>query len=370
MAITFLKSIPARLLKIFQHPDPAGRTPSKIKSFRENQEKEAAFDSVHRGIKQIPVSQIVGSVGRYNDFDNQFRLKPHMPHDRLDRIKQRMKDGKSLPPVKLYQIKHEYYVLDGNHRVAAAKELGRFDIDSRIIELLPTSDTKENVIYREKVSFMDQTGIESAIEFTEMGQYHYLLEQIKKHRKFLGRETGQPMTLKHAADDWLKTIYRPLKTIIKNGNLIQSFPNRTQADLYVYISFHLWEKGAARKYGIGVADLIPKNMEDFRKKMADKKEREYPEMQREISAFILINVITGKETRIIDKLFALEEVQELHSIHGNVDIIIKIVLKRDLLSSDSEIIAQFVDSQIRRISGIASTQTLIPGISKIKNRNS
>jgi uncharacterized ParB-like nuclease family protein len=61
-----------------------------------------------------------------------------------------MRQGKSLPPVKLYQIKDEYYVLDGNHRIAAAKEFGRSEIMAKIVEFIPSSNTLENIIYREK----------------------------------------------------------------------------------------------------------------------------------------------------------------------------------------------------------------------------
>ena len=120
---------------------------------------------------------------------------------------------------------------------------------------------------------------------------------------------------------------------------------------------------------MGINELVPENMEDFRKKMAKLKTSEYPEMQRGITAFVLINVKASKDLRIVEKLFAFEEVQEIHSVHGDVDIIAKIVLKRDLLYPDSEIISQFIQEKIRRIPGIISTQTLIPGFSKIK-RNS
>ncbi len=366
MAITFLKSIWDRLTQNTRTQEKSKNHEPEIKSFKENQEKEEAFDKINRGIKQISLERIVGSVGRYHDFDSTFRLKQHLPHDRLNKIKQAMKDGKSLPPIKLYQIKNEYYVLDGNHRVSAAKELGRHDIDARIVELLPSANTLENMIYREKVDFSDKTGLPYSIELTEVGQYQYLISQITQHKRVLAKETGNTVSLTKAALDWHKTIYHPLTIIIMKGNLIQSFPGRTIADLYIYISFHQWEKRASRKYGIGIDRLIPKNMEEFRKKMSTKKEAEYPDMQREIIAFILVNVKAGRETRIIDKLFSLEEVRELHSIHGNIDIIVKIVLKRDLLASDSEIIAHFVDRYVRRISGIASTQTLIPGYSKIK----
>jgi DNA-binding Lrp family transcriptional regulator len=82
-------------------------------------------------------------------------------------------------------------------------------------------------------------------------------------------------------------------------------------------------------------------MEEFRKKMAQLKESEYPEMLREITAFVLINASAKKEIRLVDKLFKLEEVQEVHSVHGSVDVIAKIILKRDLVSSDAETIGDF-----------------------------
>jgi hypothetical protein len=50
-----------------------------------------------------------------------------------------------------------------------------------------------------------------------------------------------------------------------------------------------------------------------------------------------------------------------------VDVLIKIVLTRDLVSSDAEMIGRFVHNQGRQIPGVISTQTLIPSISKIKS---
>ena len=73
-----------------------------------------------------------------------------------------------------------------------------------------------------------------------------------------------------------------------------------------------------------------------------------------------------KEEKIIERLYALKEVKEVHSVHGEVDILLKIVLTRDLVSSDAEIIGSFVHNRIRQIPGVVSTQTLIPGFSKIK----
>ena len=368
MAIRFLKSI----FRKKPSADKSGYLPSKrpgrTKSFRECQINEGAFDTINRGNCTVPLAQITGSVGRYQDFDNHFRIKKHIPSERLENIKTTMRSGRRLPPVKLYQIKDEYYVLDGNHRVSAAKEFGHDTIPADIVEFIPSKNTLENVLYRQRSLFHENTGLSQTIDLTELGQYDYLNEQIKQHQDYLWRITGNKGSIKDAAQDWYKTIYTPLIAIIEKERLIQHFQNRTLSDLYAYISFYQWEKNLSRKYGIGIDKLIPKNMEAFRKKMADMKDREYPDMRQEITAFVLIIVKAKSEYRIIDKLFIHKEVKELHSVHGDVDIIAKIVLSRDLLSSDAEIIGQFAHDHIRGITGVSSTQTLIPGYSKIKPR--
>jgi hypothetical protein len=346
-----------------------GRLKNKrVKSFRENQSMEAAFDARDRGRCQVPLDQIVGSVGRYKDFDNQFKPRQHVPPERLQIIKDLIRQGKPLPPVKLYQIKDQYFVLDGNHRIAAAKEFGWTSIDAHILEFIPSKNTLENILYREKAEFEDKTRLPETIKLTEIGKYPYLLKQITEHKAFLERESRQPVQLTNAAHDWFQTIYRPLAAIIKRGGLIESFPDRTLADLYTYIAFHQWEIGRKRKYGIGIDRLIPKDMEEFRNKMSDKMENEYPEMRRDITTYVLMNIEGKSELKIVEKLFTLREVREIHTVHGAFDVIAKIVLSRDLLSSDAEIIGQFVRDNIRKVPGVKSTQTLIPAYSKEKQR--
>jgi len=368
MAITFLKSILIKVRNKLVNVWHARTRDQLVKSFKEDQEKEEAFDHKDRGVCSVLVKQIVGSVGRYHDFDNEFRLMQHMPSDRLQGIKQAMKNGKRLPPVKLYQIKDEYYVLDGNHRIAAAKEIGRHEIDAKIVEFIPSKDTLENVLYREKSEFNETTRLPYAIDLTECCQYTHLIKQISKHQEFLKHETKKPVSFESASKDWYKTIYRPLNDIIDQGRLIEAFPGRTVADLYTYISIHQWDNRRTRNYGGAIDRLISYNMEEFRKKMSNMKEIEYPEMQREITAFILINVKAKSEYKIMDKLFSLKEVQEVHSVHGEIDFLVKFRLIRDLVSSDAEIIGQFVHNKVRSISGVISTVTLIPGVSKMKEK--
>ncbi len=342
-------------------------TTDHVSSFHEQQKKEDDVKFIDHGLKTVDLEKIIGSVGKYYDFDSRFRPKRHMSGKRFTDIKQAMREGKPLPPVNLYQIREDYYVLDGNHRVAAAKELGQFEIQAKVIELLSAKKTLENLLYIERTKFYEKTGLPENINLTEVGKYNFLEKQIQKHQNHLTHISGNETTFTKAAEDWYNTIYTPLATIIKNGDLIKYFPKRSVADLYTYIAYHHWDRSSTRRYGIGIDRLIPRSMEAFRTEMLEKNAPDYPEMKRTITAFIMINLNTSTEMKVINKLFSLDEVQEVHSVHGTIDILVKIVLKRDFLASDAEIIAEFVDQRIRRISGINRTQTVIPGISMVKN---
>ena len=336
-------------------------------NFNIRQEKEEAYEAVERGTLMVPLEKITGSVGRYHDFDNQFRTHSSNRDERLKAIMDAMREGKDMPPIALYQIKEDFFILDGHHRFRAAVELGRSHIRSRIVELLPSKNTLENNLYIEKVHFRDKAGLTDSIDLTEPGQLPHLEWQVREHRKFLKNEKNQEITFKQAAADWYRTIYRPLATLIENSKLVNAFPGRTVDDLYLYISVHQWEIGSKRTYGIGVDKLIPTDMEAFRQKMAEHNEHEYPEMKREITVFILLNVDGKYEQQIFDKLLALDEVREVHSVHGSIDMIAKITLMRDLLSSDAEILSNFIQYTIRQWKGVVSTQTLIPGMSRTKD---
>jgi uncharacterized ParB-like nuclease family protein len=369
MVSLFSKYNPVKIIsKLFRMPDNEADE-SSSHSFNFRQESEEAYESVKRGTSMVPLDKIVGSVGRYHDFDNQFRTGGGKRDARLQGIIEAMKAGKAMPPISLYQIKDDYFILDGHHRYKAAQEIGLTEICSRIVELLPSKATLENRLYLEKTEFRDKSHLVNSIDLTELGQYGALERQIKEHREFLQQESGRDVSYTEASSDWYSTIYQPLVAIIREKGLVSAFPGRTVDDLYLYISVHQWEMGKNRKYGIGVDQLIPKDMEMFRKEMARYKQQKYPDMHPEMTVFILLNVDGKHEQRIFDKLLALDEVREVHSVHGSIDIIVKVTLVRDLLSSDAELLSQFILTTIRKWTGVISTQTLIPGLSKIKDTN-
>jgi hypothetical protein len=365
MVTIFSKYKPLKALKNLVTGEKETETENPC-NFNVRQEKEEAYEAVERGTLMVPVEKIVGSVGRYHDFDNQFKTQHSSKDERLQGILKAMRGGKNLPPIALYQIKEDFFILDGHHRFKAARELRYTHIRSRIVELLPSKNTFENNLYNEKIQFREKSKLKNDLNLTEPEQFKHLEWQIEEHQKYLSGKKKQQISFEQAAEDWYKTIYTPLYAFIENSQLVKSFPRRTVDDLYLYISVHQWEKGKRRKYGIEIDKLIPTDMEAFRDKMAERKEQEYPEMKREITIFVLINIEGKYEQQLMDKLLALDEVQEVHAIHGSIDLLVKITLMRDILSSDAELISQFIQSTIRQWKGIVSSQTLIPGISRVK----
>ncbi len=345
----------------------SARPAEYLKSFREKQETEQAYDARSLGVKSVSLDRIVGSVGRYHDFDGEFRPRSPARSERLEEIREAMKSGKNTPPVSLYQIKDDYYIMDGNHRVAAAKSLGRDEIQARILEFLPSTDTLENLLYREKSQFVETSGLTAPIILTEVGQYRYLLQQIEKHRAALSRVSGTETTAEAAAQDWYRTIYQPMVAMIEKADLLRAFPGRTLGDLYTYISWCQWEQGKKREYGTDLDAIIPKSMEAFRARILETEGSSLPEMKRSITAFVLINVQAGTEYQVIDRIFELNEVREVYDVPGDFDLLVKIEIERDWLSSDSEVLGWYLYSHIRQLEGVVRTKTLLPTRSRIKS---
>jgi hypothetical protein len=91
----------------------------------------------------------VGSVGRTQTLRSDFFYKHgRVITARFQRIGKAMREGKTLPPLELYKVKHErsetaeaadcqvseYFVVDGHHRVAMARKLGQDFLDAHVVE--------------------------------------------------------------------------------------------------------------------------------------------------------------------------------------------------------------------------------------------
>ncbi|MGB7117328.1 MAG: hypothetical protein WBD56_14385, partial [Anaerolineales bacterium] len=70
------------------------------------------------GLKQVPIQNIVGSFGRYQDFDRAFLPTQKRTKARWVSINKAHYKQIFLPPVDLFKIGEIFFVKDGNHRVS------------------------------------------------------------------------------------------------------------------------------------------------------------------------------------------------------------------------------------------------------------
>ncbi len=92
------------------------------------------------GVCSINITDIVGSVGRAEELDANFRFKNQGWTDRHQRIEQRVRQGQPMDPIKVFKVQSdrqaEYYVVDGHHRVAVAKRSGFFSMNADVTEVV------------------------------------------------------------------------------------------------------------------------------------------------------------------------------------------------------------------------------------------
>jgi hypothetical protein len=88
------------------------------------------------GEQLVPIASIVGSVdGASQLFDRNFRPVSDRARARLGSVLVAMREGEPLPPIEVWAWRGEYYVLDGHHRVAAARALGSDYISAHVMEV-------------------------------------------------------------------------------------------------------------------------------------------------------------------------------------------------------------------------------------------
>jgi hypothetical protein len=116
------------LLSRFRKPSPAAPC------WRDLELSARLLDRRYRGREEVALSTIVGSVGRSPDFDANFQPRAGCVRDRWEAVAAAMLAGETLPAVQLYKVGESYFVLDGNHRVSAAKLLGMHYIDAEVVE--------------------------------------------------------------------------------------------------------------------------------------------------------------------------------------------------------------------------------------------
>src|SRR4030043_162089 len=108
---------------------------TELLSFDEVRQKLKAQVSPKKVLKEIPISAIIGSVNRYQDFSRDFLPGKNINEQRWANVELANSSFQGLPPIEVYQIGEAYFVSDGNHRVSVAKQIGTAQIQAYVTEV-------------------------------------------------------------------------------------------------------------------------------------------------------------------------------------------------------------------------------------------
>jgi hypothetical protein len=234
----------------------------RLLSFNDVKDILQPTNQVYKGAQTVPIKLIIGSEGRYRDFNKYFLPKSEHLRSRWERIDEAHIKDITLPPIQLYEIGGVYFVRDGNHRVSVARMQNVEYIDAEVISLAteisitPSMTIEaltealiayEKKIFYEKTKFGELTGC-GDLDFTTPGRYDVIYNHILVHKYFLNQKITEEIPFSKALVSWYNKVYCPVIDIIKEQRLPLHFPGRSPSDLYVWIVKH-WDF-LKRKYGV------------------------------------------------------------------------------------------------------------------------
>lgn len=223
------------------------REPNTLLSYADVRDRVTMEGESYRGMQEVPVDQIVGSVDRFRDFDRRFLPKRKNTANRWKSIDRAYHQDVVLPPIQLYKVGDIYFVKDGNHRVSVAREHGVAFIDAEVIEghirmPIDSSMSPRKLLHQvEYAEFLRKTNLDRTrpqhdIRPTALGRYDEIVTHIEGRRRRLSEQRdGEAVTMTDAAADWYDNVYLPIVLAVREQKLLRDFPDRSEADVYLWV---------------------------------------------------------------------------------------------------------------------------------------
>ena len=235
---------------------------------------------LYRGIQDIQLNLVVGSVGRAGEFTRHFLPLKDSLKERWIGV-ERLAVEQGWPPIEVFQVGNVYFAKDGNHRLSVARQMEMATVEAHVwtfpdyVEIDPDATLEDVLIQLGERDFLEKTKIDErmpnhGILFTIPGNYTELLAQIENLRETLAQIDGERMPYYDAVDAWHEMIYLPTIQIIQDSTLLSDFPGRTEADLFVWVSKH--REGLRYKFGgyANLADLAAFLAEEYKERGVSK----------------------------------------------------------------------------------------------------
>jgi len=204
------------------------------------------------GMRTIPIKSIVGSVDRSVDFDRFFRPKKRGDlKRRMQSLREAFTD-QGLPPISVYEASDLYFVQDGHHRVALARQEGTEFIDADVTHLRLSNELTTDVdvltlVHTEQHrKFMEETRLDverpqAQIEFSRPMGYWELRDVIEARGYEISAQRGEFVPMPEATADWYDVCWVAAQQAIDRTKLRERYWFKTPADLYLWVHYKLRE---------------------------------------------------------------------------------------------------------------------------------
>lgn len=225
--------------------------PVDLLPFEEVRERLRLKHLVDRGIREVPLDAIVGSVDRETEFNREFLPRDESLRERWEDVEDLAAGNEGYRPVELYKVGDAYFVVDGHHRVSVARANDVPAIEARVKEWetpvpVGADESIEEIALKSGLAdFLSATGLEPGhpgeFRTTAPNGYERLLEHVSVHRYYRGIDLGREVGWDEAVSSWRDSVYRPMVGIIRSSGVLEAFPGATETDLYLFTMGHLHE---------------------------------------------------------------------------------------------------------------------------------
>jgi len=199
-----------------------------VRCFHEDFVKNEPYVVLDAGLRTIQTIEIIGTVDKCGELDELFhyiKRKDRMERSRRMTMEHAVQNYLFLPPIDVFKYMGSYYVVDGNRRVALAKEMKMEYMDANVKEYIHRSETEmlSGAMLRRR--FEIETGLRNISLAHEIG-YRTLLGEVAKYP---GRD------MEEKGKNWYSDVFLPACRQISLSELPSVYSGFSDGDLFVLV---------------------------------------------------------------------------------------------------------------------------------------
>jgi hypothetical protein len=218
---------------------------SRLLPLRDVERRLPAIGRRSLGVQTISLADVAGTEGREATFTRDFVPRHESSRHRIRALAAAFPSG-DFPPIVAVKLGDVYFVIDGHHRVALARQNGGEMIDADVTEFvtrvpLPAgADMAEVVLRQLERVFLEDSGVAQArpgvrLSASRPALYLELLENVQVHGYNLMRDHGRVLTNEDIAGDWYEHVFSPAVAPSVREGVPDAFRDLPDADLFLVL---------------------------------------------------------------------------------------------------------------------------------------